>query len=191
MYYKLIFLCLLLSLLNGYSYSQGFEGGVIGGISTSQIDGDTQKDYKKLGFYSGVFVERDFTKVIGAKIELFYIMKGAKKVVNGIEEFKTTLNYIEMPFLLTIKPVNKFEFDVGVAASYLISSSLLSLGYEVNDGLYDMHDMDFGGIITISYFFTEKIAVNVRFEYSLIPARSDPHNWYNSNLNLGLIYKIL
>ncbi|NJO88978.1 MAG: hypothetical protein HC831_08485 [Chloroflexia bacterium] len=55
----LIFFSLLLVLQN-YSFAQRFDGGVIGGLSTSQIDGDTQKDYKKLGFYSGVYVETEF-----------------------------------------------------------------------------------------------------------------------------------
>ena len=172
-------------------YSQRFDGGIITGLSTSQIDGDTQKDYKKLGFYSGVYVETGFNEVLGTKIELFYITKGAKKVVNDIEEFNTTLHYIEMPFLLTIKPVEKFEFDIGLAVSYLISSRLVNLGYEVKDGLYDMHNIDFGGTITGSYFFTEIFGVNVRFEYSLKPIKTDPHNWYNSNLSFGLVYKIL
>jgi hypothetical protein len=172
-------------------FAQRFDGGVIAGLSTSQVDGDTQKDYKKLGFYSGVYVETEFNKVLGAKIELFYITKGAKKVVNDIEEFNTTLHYVEMPFLITIKPVSKFEFDVGFALSYLISSKLTSFGYEIKDGLYDMHDMDFGGIITGSYFLNEKLGINVRFEYSVKPVKTDPHNWYNSNLSFGVVYKIL
>jgi len=186
---KLLFLIALLT-STLYSSAQRFHGGLITGLSTSQIDGDTQKDYKKLGFYSGVFVETDFTKVIGAKIELFYIMKGAKKTVNDIEEFRTTLNYIEMPFLLTIKPIDKFEFDIGIAVSYLISAKYRDVLGSTSE-LNAMHDLDFGGIITGSYFFSEKIAFNVRFEYSLVPARTDPHNWFNSNLSFGLVYKIL
>lgn len=171
-------------------FSQRFNGGLLAGLSTSQIDGDTQGGYNKPGFYSGVYVETDFNKVLGAKIELFYIGKGAKLVENDIEVFNTTLHYVEMPFLLTIKPIERFEFDAGFAVSYLIGSKLVNLGYEVTDGLYDMHNMDFGGIITGSYFFTKKLAVNVRFEYSLRPIKSDPHYWYNNNLSFGLIYKI-
>ena len=171
--------------------AQLFDGGLIGGLSTSQIDGDTQKDYKKLGFYAGVYVETEFNKTVGAKIELFYITKGAKKVINDIEEFNTTLHYMEMPFLLTIKPVEKFEFNVGFAVSYLISSKLVNFGYVVKEGLYNMHDFDFGAIATGTYFFSKKMGVNVRFEYSVAPVKSDPHIWYNSNLSFGVIYKIL
>lgn len=187
---RLLLFVFLLFVSQGDIFSQ-FYGGLIGGLSTSQVDGDTQKDYKKLGFYGGVYVETIFNDVLGAKIELFYITKGAKKVVNDFEEFNTTLHYIEMPFLLTIKPVKKFEIDIGVGVSYLISSKLVSLGYEVSDGLYNMHDIDVGGLITGTYFFSEKLGANVRFEYSIKPIRTDPHNWYNSNLSFGLVYKIL
>ncbi len=185
-----ILMLFLLSFCNN-ALSQRFDGGVLAGLSTSQIDGDTQKDYKKLGFYSGVYVETEFNTVLGAKIEFFYITKGAKKVVNDIEEFNTTLHYVEMPFLITIKPVNKFEFDVGFAISYLISSKFVQGGYVVSEELYNMHDMDFGGIITGSYFFSEKLGVNVRFEYSVRPVKTDPHIWYNSNMSFGAVYKIL
>ncbi len=192
MKYQFIIVLFFLFLLHGnHLFSQRFDGGIIAGLSTSQIDGDTQKDYKKLGFYSGVYVETDFTRTIGAKVELFYITKGAKKVINNIEEFNTTLHYVEMPFLLTIKPAKKFEFDVGLAVSYLISSKLVNLGYEVKDALYDMHDMDVGGMATGSYFFTDKLGINVRFEYSIKPVKTDPHKWYNSNLSFGVIYKLL
>ena len=184
----LVIFCLLTSLNIS---AQQIGGGLIGGLSASQIDGDTQKDYKKLGVYSGVFVETDFTKVIGAKIELYYIIKGAKKMINDIEEFNTTLHYIEMPFLVTIKPVDKFQFDVGLGISYLIGSRLLNFGYEVYGGLYDMRDLDFGGMVSGSYFFTEKIGINVRIEYSLMSVKNDKPNWYNSNLSFGLVYKIL
>ncbi|NJO88979.1 MAG: PorT family protein [Chloroflexia bacterium] len=125
------------------------------------------------------------------KIELFYITKGAKKVVNDIEEFNATLHYVEMPFLVTIKPVNKFEFDIGFAVSYLISSKFVQGGYEIDEELHNMHDMDFGGVITGSYFFSEKLGINVRFEYSVKPIKTDPHIWYNSNMSFGVIYKIL
>ena len=80
MRYKKYFLIMVI-LISGYStFSQRFNGALFGGMSTSQIDGDTQEGFDKLGFFAGVSVSTDFTKVIGAKIELYYIGKGAKKL---------------------------------------------------------------------------------------------------------------
>ncbi len=183
------FFTLLFVLIAFTTFSQKFKGGLLAGMSTNQIDGDTQKDFKKPGFFSGVSVTTDFSKVIGAKIELFYIGKGAKKIAGGIEEFKTKLNYVEMPFLMTVKPVNHFEFDFGFAFSYLISSKLSEFGATVPDGLNDMHDFDIGAIASASYYFTEALGFNVRMDYSLVPIKNNP-NWFNYNLSFGLVYKI-
>ncbi|MBN1251366.1 MAG: PorT family protein [Bacteroidales bacterium] len=167
--------------------AQKFNGGAILGFSTSQIDRDTQKGYNKLGFFSGVYVKRNFTDIIGAKIELYFIGKGAKKNVNKIEEFKTQLNYVEMPFLITIKALNNIEIDFGICPAYLISSKLVELGYEVPDSEYNIHNYDLSGILSINYYFTDKIAVNSRFSYSISPINETP-GWLNSNLSFGLIY---
>jgi hypothetical protein len=45
----------------GYAYSQQFEGGVLGGLTASQIDGDSYKGYNKVGIQAGAWVHRLFT----------------------------------------------------------------------------------------------------------------------------------
>ena len=169
--------------------AQTIKGGILGGLSASQIDGDTQKGYDKLGFFSGVFVEKMFTKVVGAKVELYYIGKGAKSNAGGVEIFKTHLNYVEMPFLLTLSPIKHVEIDLGFAYSYLISAKMFKYGEELPNSAIDMSNSDFSGIVSGSYYFSTNVAFNVRFDYSLIPVKNNP-NWYNSNLSFGLIYKI-
>ena len=184
----ILILIFLLGLGTFNSSAQQFNGGFLGGLSTSQIDGDTQKDYKKLGFFSGVFVETKFTKVIGTKVELYYIGKGAKKNVSGVELFKTHLNYVEMPFLLMIVPIENVELDIGLAFSYLISAKMYEYGEEVPESAVEMHNYDFCGIVSGSYYFSKNVAFNIRFDYSIVPVKNNP-NWYNSNMSFGLIYR--
>jgi len=169
-------------------FAQKFEGGFLGGLSTSQIDGDTQKDYSKLGFYSGFFVETMFTKVIGVKAELYYIGKGAKKNVGGVAVFKTHLNYVELPFLLKIVPIDRVELDVGLAFSYLVSTRMFEYGEEVPSSIIDMHNTDFSAVASGSYYFSPNMAFNVRIDYSIVPISNNP-NWFNSNLSFGIFYK--
>ncbi len=187
---KVVILCLLALLICNDAKSQQFGGGIMGGLSAGQVDGDTQKGYKKMGFYGGMYVTYDFNELLGIKIETFYIGKGAKKVINKVEEFKSQLNYIEMPFMLSIKPANQFRFNIGLAGAYLINSKLFETTYEIPKDLYEINQFDWSGIITGEYYFSEKLAVNLRFEYSIIPIRQEPRRWYNSNLSFGLIYKI-
>ncbi len=187
---KILTISIFLFFLTRFVAAQQFNGGVLAGLSTSQINGDTQRGFDKLGFYSGMYVSRDLSNALAFKIELLYIGKGAKKIVDKVEEFKTHLNYVEMPFLLTIKPVDKFHFNLGVAASYLINSKLFEQSYEVSAYTYDINKFDIGGIITGEYYFSEKLAFNLRFEYSIIPIRTKPRAWFNSNLSFGLLYVI-
>ncbi len=188
---KIFILCLLSVLVFANAKSQQFGGGLLGGLSAGQVDGDTQKGYKKLGFYSGVYVTYNFSELFGIKIETFYIGKGAKKIINKVEDFKSHFNYIEMPFMLSIKPVNKFRFNIGLAGSYLINSKLYKKSYEIPEDRYDINSFDWGGIITGEYYLSEKLAFNVRFEYSIVPFRTESRRWYNSNLSFGLLYTIL
>ena len=167
--------------------AQKFEGSLVFGFSTSQIDRDTQKGYNKLGFYSGVTVKTKISDVWGVKIELYYIGKGAKSMIDGIEIFKTHLNYLEMPFLITVIPLDRFEIDFGISPAYLISSKLMQAGYEVSESEYNLYNYDFSGILSLLYSLTDNIAVNVRSTYSILPINDTP-GWLNSNISFGLVY---
>ena len=81
-----------------------FSGGLLLGISASQVDGDDQYRYKKPGLVFGAYVSRALTKNGSLKIETYYIGKGAvlnKDYPDGttIQVFNTSLHYVEMPFL--------------------------------------------------------------------------------------------
>ncbi len=169
------------------AFAQNFTGALITGLSASQIDGDTQGGYDKLGFYAGFSVERNFGNVIGIKSELYYITKGAKENINGVEIFKTKLSYLELPVMLKIVPVKHVELDLGLAFSYLIKARMWSLGEEYPEGVVDVKDTQFSAIASGSYFFTDKTAFNVRFDYSFLPIKNNP-NWYSNNLSFGIIY---
>jgi hypothetical protein len=185
---KLFVLILLITSNLAFISAQKFRGGLLGGLSTSQVDGDTQKGFNKLGLFSGVFVETDFTDVVGAKVELYYIGKGSVKNAGGIEVFKNHFNYIEMPFLLKIVPVKKVVLDFGIAFSYLISAKMFISGEELPKSEVNVHNFDFSGIVSGSYYFTDNWAFNARFDYSLVPVKNNP-NWYNSNFSFGFIYR--
>ncbi len=187
---KKTIISLLILFVNFGAIAQPFTGGIIGGLSASQVDGDKQKGYNKLGVYAGVYVAFDFNDKFGFKIETFYMGKGAKKVVNKIEELKSQLNYIEMPFMLSFKANDKIRLNAGLSGSYLINSKLFEQGYEISTDSYDIHSFDWGSIASCEYYFTEKLAFNLRFEYSLVPFRNKARRWYNNAFSFGLQYKL-
>jgi hypothetical protein len=169
--------------------AQGFEVSILAGMSASQIDGDTQNGYKKPGFMAGACVQTNLNHSLCAKSELFYIGKGATMKMNGIEEYNTTLHYIEMPVMLGYKPIERFETDFGFAASYLFHKKYESYGEIIMDGLNDMHNFDFSAILSVIYFFDSKIGCNVKVNYSFLPIKNHP-NWFNNTICLALVYKL-
>ena len=186
--FKLKLLLVVISLLVIFpSFAQKFIAGSIVGFTTSQIDRDTQKGYKKLGALAGVFVKTHFSDITGAKIELNYTTKGATKIINKIEEFKTHLNYVEMPILFTFKVLDNFEVNLGISPAYLISSKLYQDGYEEPESKYDLYNYDFSGLGSVFYYFSDKIALNIRFSYSIVPINDTP-GWLNSNFSFALVY---
>ncbi len=188
---KRIIIILFIIIITNNIYSQKIEGGLFIGFSTNQIDGDEQNGFKKTGIQGGAFVETSFSKIIGVKSEIYYINKGAKQkqdVQTGITGFKTSLNYIEMSFLLNLKATKSISFDAGLAIAYLASYKLEENGYEISNNYYDLNDYDVSLYFGFNYYFTKNYSVNVKYTRSLSAIRKSP-NWFNSNLSFALRYK--
>ena len=66
-------LLLLLLFVSITSYSQAFFGGVALGGTTSQIDGDHNNGFHKVGFTGGAFVGLELSDIFEAQIEIKYI----------------------------------------------------------------------------------------------------------------------
>ena len=60
-----------------FSFSQNFKGGVIAGVSTSQVSGDALGGFHKAGLYLGVFTELPLSPISNIKMEMNYIQKGS------------------------------------------------------------------------------------------------------------------
>lgn len=176
------------------SFSQLFNGGFIVGFSGSQIDGDTQRGYKKLGAVSGVFLETISQKKASLLIELYYAGKGA--VLNykyddgtSTQEFKSNLHYLEMPISIKYKLNEYFHFSGGLAPSYLLKSTLYYFDSEIPESTYQMKDINFSILLQSGYKLNEKIAFHLGVSYSLTSIREDKY-WINSNILFSLRYKI-
>lgn len=195
---KILSLLMFLSLCF-LGFSQDFHGGVLIGLTGSQIDGDSYGGYNKLGFQAGGFVQRQFTQRIGMQMELKYIGKGAtrKTTMDDPSIYNVSLNYIELPLLFEFRISQLFGAETGVAASYLFASSNnLGLGDEAPDPPFKKVDFPFnlGGY----YFFNEHFSLNVKYSYSLVPIRGVRYSegtfrsggQFNHQLNIAIYYKI-
>jgi hypothetical protein len=168
-------------------YAQQFKAGLLGGIVTSQVDGDTYSGYDKLGFRAGGFVT---SRLFGtpenkwsASFEITYIQKGSKKIPHPAQgdfsEYKLKLNYAEVPvllryhFFLTDSSGNrkmKFALEGGIAFGKLVYSKEYDANGQVSGGI-PFQKTEYSYFLGLNYFFSDKFSFNIRSQYSIFPVR--------------------
>ena len=79
--------------------SQSFFGGIALGGVTSQIDGDNNNGFHKVGFTGGAFVGLELSEILNVQFEIKYIQKGSSSSTEDDVHFKIKLDYVEMPLV--------------------------------------------------------------------------------------------
>ena len=200
---RFLLLMTLLICMSIYSYSQHFEGGILGGLNASQVDGDSYHGYKKPGVVFGTYVLTNLTKTIFAGMELKFAQKGSRNIdslaTNGQIKYVMRLNYAELPVYLGIRTSDRISILIGLSPGYLLS------GTEINDyGKFPPQDQhpfnafDLEALLGFRFQFTKRIFVDLRGAYSVLPIRGQQGNplWYwksnqfNNLLNTTILYRL-
>lgn len=167
-----------------HSQERVFHAGLLGGLSMSQVLNDSFAHFSKLGFYGGGFVSSEFSDRWAWEIGMTYVMKGSKEQFftnasyNG---YKLTLGYVELPVLVKYG-VKKWDFEIGLSFGILVNSKEEN---RYNDQVYsasEFEQFEFAGLIGFNYFFTEKVAGNIRLSTSILPIRYPTDNVYHPPL---------
>lgn len=206
---KQFLLFILILLCSSRSFSQAFHGGVLAGITASQVDGDSYAGFDKLGFQGGVFIITPITHGIDARMEIKFTSRGAKNPASedNIGFYKLGLFYIDLPVLAAIKVKQLGSIEFGLIPGYLFAATGEDdYGKIPEESLVDFHKFDLGTLLGISFNVSEKIALNLRYSYSIISIRdlesaNDYYNWfgslfgfsegdYNNYLSFGVNYLI-
>ena len=192
-----LFLCLF-TFFTFFSFSQNFKGGVIAGVSTSQVSGDALGGFHKAGLYLGVFTELPLSPISNIKMEMNYIQKGSnnpKIFENNMPDISTS--YIEVPISVNYFQTEITFFEVGIQTAFLLNfSDNNEYGLVPNDQSIAFNKVDLGAFIGMSHHLTDNILLNSRISNSILPVR--PHasgvtyqlnkGQYNSVLSFTLHY---
>jgi hypothetical protein len=186
------------------SFSQRFEGGLLGGLNASQVDGDSYKGYHKAGLVLGGYAQTDISRNLFATMELKFAQKGSRNVdslaTDGQIKYIMRLNYAELPIYLGIRTSEKTSVIAGASFGYLIS------GKEYNDyGEFPSEDQhpfnafDLEAMLGFRFQITDRLFVDIRGAYSVMPIRAkienaDLYYWrdnqFNNVLNTTLLYRL-
>jgi len=169
--------------------AQNFGGGIILGLSTSQVGGDDLAGFKKAGLLVGFFANKKILESLSFQMEMTFIQKGSNNPDMNDFEHKNynfpdiSSSYIEVPLLLQYHQNNKLIIEGGMQLAYLIDGYYNdSYGRLENGNSFIQYD--FGLLLGIDYKYSEKISLNTRLSNSIIPIGVEDHeviNSYNSS----------
>jgi hypothetical protein len=194
-------LTLLILLTFGVSlvFSQDFNGGILAGLSASEISGDRLSGPNKAGIYAGAYVNRYFSLRSSVQMELNFVQKGSRSnpdSTNNYESYLLRLNYIELPVHYRYDFTERASLETGLSLGVLIHSYEEANGYEWVSGP-EFQDIDFCFNIGLFYTIVENLRINVRYSNSILAVR--PHSqgqtyrWnqgqYNEVLSFVLFYE--
>jgi hypothetical protein len=171
-------LCLpLLLLLSIALHSQSFNGGVLGGITTSQVDGDGYGGYRRAGLVAGAWVDRDFWPEVSLRTELKVVRKGSyQRFTDGyggtIGFYSLGLTYVEMPLLAEYH----FRDDIipfgGLSAGYLWKVTERNAdGPFPSEDFREFRKAEFAVNLGVEYKINTRFSFCAHFTYSILPVR--------------------
>lgn len=187
MSYKYYFslLAFLFLFQNGEAQERRFNAGFLLGINASQIQGDREAGYKKLGLVAGITAQVLFKEKSELGIEIAFSQLGSRSVSTnpGLEPFKSTLNYVMVPVTFRYKDwfVEDEQYyrilaQAGLSYGRLISTKMEGEPFESIDGF--LRDNYLGFLVGAVYFVNRKIGVGARYERSIIDI-------YNNDMDNG------
>jgi opacity protein-like surface antigen len=182
--------------------SQDFKAGIYGGIVPSQVDGDQQSGFHKLGFTVGTFVNRKLStgKIQG---ELAFTTKGSKPTNNAADfPVNISLCYIDLSLYYIIGVWNDLSLRAGIVPSILIDSKQDGVGIytEANEGNSPFRRFSTELSAGLDYQFSTHWSIGAAYNYSVFsiykgdltflgirPAETNAH--YNNYLRITLAYQ--
>ena len=187
---------------------QRFNGGLLAGVTASQVDGDSYAGFDKVGLQGGVFVNTMLADNLGLQMEIKYAGRGARKKTseNDPSVYKLKLHYIDIPLLLFYSVKNKYIFEAGLIPGYLFEAGGEDSGGDIpQDYLVKFRKVDFSWLVGFRYRINDNLSAGMRYAYSLVSIndydyRVPSYNWlgnlfgynigdYNNYLTFGIYYQ--
>jgi len=181
------------------TFAQYFDGGILAGITASQMDGDILGGYHKPGFTAGIWVGRELNSTWCYRAELKYIQKGAatNQSTDQYAVYRKTLHYIELPVIVQYKFSSNLYAEGGLSVAYLAYASLFVDSQRYN-ATESMKKIECNTLLGLTYQINKNLSMNFRFSYSIFPVSHllgnltiwNTYAQYNNVISLSVYYKI-
>ena len=183
---RFIFLIFLLGIVK-HTNAQNFQGGLIIGISTSQVSGDALGGFNKIGLQLGGFVNHLLGKNSKGQLGLYYIDKGSDDTKSL---FQIDLSYVESSYSILYN-YQGFSWEGGVLIGVLIDGKTYDIyGYE-NASESQFNKFDISAKLAVGKEILPKLQMfwEITNTIPLFPIQEHPA--YVSILNKGKMNAVL
>jgi len=181
-------------------HAQNFGGGLIIGLSTSQVSGDNLGGFNKAGLLIGGFIDLQISNRLRGQMEMTFIQKGSNNPkMNENSYSDISLSYVEIPLLLKYQQSRTIAIEGGIETSFLISASDNDIyGQITSNSTRKFNTTDIGIFIGLNYFINTRLILNSRISNSILPIRTHASGatfqlnkgQYNSALRFSLHYTL-
>ena len=182
-----ILLTILICVCSINIHAQNFGGGLILGLSTSQVGGDNLAGFNKAGLLVGAYGNKSISELLSFQMEMTFIQKGSNNPKMNDAEHSNYLkedissSYIEVPLLLQYHQSNKLKIEGGVQLAYLINGYYNDINGEIPTySVNPFRKNDFGLLLGIDYTYSKNISLNTRLSNSILPIGTEDYDLVNS-----------
>ncbi len=199
-FYLVVFTLMFVGLI---SQAQQFEGGIIGGLNASQVDGDFTSGYHKPGIVAGGYVLTNLSRTVFAGMELKFNQKGSRRnpnpKISDQTKYIMRLNYADIPVYMGIRTSDRISMIAGLSAGYLISGTEYdNYGKFQEEDRKPFNELDLQGLLGFRFQLNKRLFVDLRAAYSILPIREKPGNvevyWLDSQfsnlLSTTILYRL-
>jgi len=168
--------------------TKSFNAGLMFGLVGSQIDGDQNVGYTKVGISTGIYTQFSLDKNWYLQLEMKYLQKGSRLADNKHRRyFKIKLDYVDIALLPYFQYDKKWTFGAGLSYSYLVNARMEDSYGEIDPDKYGFFSSDYNIIGTVKYSLNEHWNLEARMAYSLWYITEHPRQ-FNNFITLHLIY---
>ena len=161
------------------SLPQNFKGGLLAGMSATQVDGDGHGGYNRAGLAVGVWVGRNISPEMAIRTELKFLQKGSYKqfkddIGSVVGFYSLRLNYIEMPYLVEYRFRDNIIPFAGLSIGFLWKANESTMeGPFPEEDVAQFRKVEVAGTAGVEYLINKHFSFCTSISYSAIPVR--PH----------------
>lgn len=163
--------------LNG----QPLNTGIFGGANISQVRGDAYQGFNKLGFNTGMYVNRLIEKNFYWQAELKFSSRGVYKGPSDTDQtlYKSAYYILELPLSIHYIFDGKIMLELGTSPELLLFTRFWDENGLLDKSSYpENRRLGLSVFAGVAYWFNDRLMAGFRYTNSAVPFR-DPEEWNN------------